>query len=184
MFIGKNSFEAASFILIVQHNDRNHAQGLFARMALRHFALQILQKTIREMIQRTLAPGIFLVPRAAVRTDEFHRVLLRIAVQSGPAGAAHTYGFGITPVHGGQPPRDPRPLGIRCTSLTFGYGSCNIFITMRLLTLSGAKRRPCEAAKAVLDGSTGNLCQRLVSNRVRTRATSHPCEGGGGLLEI
>jgi len=50
LFIGKNSFEAASFILIVQHHDRNHAQGLLAGMALRHFALQILQKTIREMI--------------------------------------------------------------------------------------------------------------------------------------
>ena len=70
-------------------------------MALRHFALQVLQETIREMIERTLAPGIFLVPRAAVRTDKLHRVLLRIAVQSGPAGAAHTHSFQITPVHGG-----------------------------------------------------------------------------------
>src|SRR5882757_9611542 len=99
LFIGKNSFEAASFILIVQHHDGNHAQVLFAGMALRHFALQVLQETIREMIERTLAPGIFLVPRAAVRTDELYRVLLRIAVQSGPAGAAHTHSFQITPVH-------------------------------------------------------------------------------------
>src|SRR5713101_10159127 len=93
VIVGKNGFEAASFILIVQHHDRNNAQVLFAGMALRDFALQILQETIREMIERTLAPGIFLVPRAAVWTDEFHRVLLRIAVQSGPAGAAHTYCF-------------------------------------------------------------------------------------------
>jgi hypothetical protein len=80
MLIGKNSFKAASFILIVQHHDGNNAQVLLAGMALRHFALQVLQKTVRETIQRTFAPGIFLVPRAAVRTDEFHCVLLRIAV--------------------------------------------------------------------------------------------------------
>jgi len=105
LIIGKNSFKAASFILIVQHHDRNHAQVLFARMALRHFSLQILQKTIRKMIERALAPGILFVPRAAVRTDEFHRVLLRIAVQSSPAGAAHTYSFEIVPVHRGFPPK-------------------------------------------------------------------------------
>src|SRR5712692_2531046 len=104
LLIGKNSFEAASFILIVQHHYGNHAQVLFAGMALRDFALQVLQETIREMIQRTLAPGVLFVPRAAVRTDEFHRVLLRIAVQSSPAGAAHAYGFWIVPVHRGFPP--------------------------------------------------------------------------------
>src|SRR5258708_3797797 len=102
--IGKNSFEAASFILIVQHHDGNNAQGLFAGVALRDLALPILQETIRKMIQRTLAPGILLVPRSAVRTDQFHRVLLRIAVQSSPAGAAHTYRFEILPVHRGVPP--------------------------------------------------------------------------------
>jgi len=74
-------------------------------MALRYFALQILQKTICEMIQRTLAPGIFLIPRAAVRTGEFHCVLLRIAVQSGPARAAHAYYFYIAPVHRVNPPK-------------------------------------------------------------------------------
>jgi len=42
MLIGKNSFEAASFILIVQHHDGNNAQVLLAGMTLRHFALQVL----------------------------------------------------------------------------------------------------------------------------------------------
>ena len=42
MLIGKNSFEASSFILIVQHHDGNNAQVLLAGMALRHFALQVL----------------------------------------------------------------------------------------------------------------------------------------------
>src|SRR5216684_985794 len=104
VFVGKNGFEAASFILIVQHDNGNNAQILLAGVALRHFSLQVLQKAIRKMIKRTLAPGIFLVPRAAVRTDELHRVLLRIAVQSSPAGAAHTYSFEIVPAHGGNPP--------------------------------------------------------------------------------
>src|SRR6267143_3975889 len=75
VLIGKNSFESASLILIVQHHDGNDAQILLAGMALRDFALQVLQKTICEMIQRTLPPGVLFVPRAAVRTDEFHRVL-------------------------------------------------------------------------------------------------------------
>src|ERR1700732_4485382 len=61
--------------------------------------LQILQKSIREVILRTLAPGVLLALRPAVRTGVFHRILLRIAVQSGPARAAYTYCL-ITPVHG------------------------------------------------------------------------------------
>jgi hypothetical protein len=105
MFVGEDGFKAPCFILIVQHHDGNYSQRLLAGMALRDFSLQILQEAIREMVKRSLAPGIFLVSRAAVRTDEFHRVLLRIAVQSGPAGAAHTYGFQITPVHWGRPPQ-------------------------------------------------------------------------------
>src|ERR1700676_1090660 len=67
---------------------------------MRRLALQILQKTIREVILRSLAPGVLLALRAAVRTGVFHRILLRIAVQSGPARAAYTYCFYITPVHG------------------------------------------------------------------------------------
>src|ERR1700674_2495516 len=66
---------------------------------MRRLTLQILQKSIREVILRTLAPGVLLALRAAVRTGVFHRILLRIAVQSGPARAAYTYCF-ITLVHG------------------------------------------------------------------------------------
>src|ERR1700682_3355208 len=66
---------------------------------MRRLTLQILQKSIREVILRTLAPGVLLAVRAAVRTGVFHRILLRIAVQSGPARAAYSYCF-ITPVHG------------------------------------------------------------------------------------
>jgi hypothetical protein len=99
LVLGKNGFESPRFILIVQHHDWHNSQPLFAGMALRHFALQILQKAIRKMILRALAPGIFLVPRTAVGTDEFHRVLPRIAVQCSPARTAHTYRDNITPIH-------------------------------------------------------------------------------------
>ncbi len=71
LLVGKNGFKAASFILIVQHDNGDDAQVLLAGMALRHFSLQVLQKAVRKMIKRTLAPGIFLVPRAAVRTEGY-----------------------------------------------------------------------------------------------------------------
>src|SRR5260370_38459654 len=77
VFIGKNSFKAACFILVVQHHDRNDAQVLLAGMALRHFALHVLQEAIREMIQPTPAPGILLVSAAAVRPDELNASVLR-----------------------------------------------------------------------------------------------------------
>src|SRR6266550_8435380 len=53
-----------------------------------------------------------------------------------------------------------------------------------LINNSGTNGRPSPAAKTVLAGFPGNLCLRPVSNAVRTRATSHPCERGAGLLEI
>src|SRR5450755_4203701 len=52
------------------------------------------------MILRSLAPGVLLASHTAVRAGIFHRVALRIAVQSGPACSAHTHYFHITPVHG------------------------------------------------------------------------------------
>jgi hypothetical protein len=72
---------------------------LAASTAIRYLTLQILQKTIREMILRPLATGILLAPFAAVRTDELDPVLLRIAVQSRPTGAAHADNFRVLPFH-------------------------------------------------------------------------------------
>ena len=97
--IREHRCKAPLFSLIVQEYNGHHADGLFARVTLRHFALQVLQKTIGEMIERTLAAGVFLIARAAVRTNEFHLVLLRIAVQSGPTGAAYANDFDNSPVH-------------------------------------------------------------------------------------
>src|SRR5260370_25947159 len=100
MLIGKNCLDPPRLILIVQHDNRNNTKRLLACVAHRHFALQILQEAIRKMIQSALAPGVLLVPRAAVGTNEFNLVLLRIAVQSSPPRAAHTDSFRVSPVHG------------------------------------------------------------------------------------
>src|SRR5690242_6550719 len=105
VLVRKNRREPSRLFLIVHHHDGNHTQRLFAGMADGHFALQVLQEAVREMIQSTLAPGVLPVPRAAVGTDEFHLVLLRIAVQGRPPGAANTNRLRILPVHGSQPPR-------------------------------------------------------------------------------
>jgi hypothetical protein len=72
-------------------------------MALRHFALQVLQKTVGEAVKSALAAGIFLVALAAVGTHELDFVQLRIAVQSSPTGAAHPDGLGIMPFHMDKP---------------------------------------------------------------------------------
>src|SRR5579859_2949931 len=79
-FIGKNSFKAPLFVLVMQQNDGNHAQRSLARVVLRYFTLQILQEAVCEPIQRPFAPGILFVSRPAVRTDKLNLVPLRIAV--------------------------------------------------------------------------------------------------------
>src|SRR5262249_47022599 len=98
-FVGKNCGEAACFVPIVQHHDGDDAQIFLTRMALRDFALQVLQKTVGKTIEGALAASIFLVVLAAVGTDELDLVLLRIAVQSSPTGSAHPDRLGIVPFH-------------------------------------------------------------------------------------
>src|SRR5579863_10425355 len=98
--VGENGLEATRLVLIVQHYDGDHAQGLPAGAAVGDFALQVLQKAIGKMILGALAAGILLAALAAVGTDKLHSVLLRIAVQSRPASAAHAYSFDIAPFHG------------------------------------------------------------------------------------
>jgi hypothetical protein len=95
----EDRFESPGFVLIVQHYYWHHAQGLSASAAIRYLTLQVLQKTIREMILRPLATGILLAPFAAVRTDKLDPVLLRIAVQSRPTGAAYADSFRVLPFH-------------------------------------------------------------------------------------
>jgi hypothetical protein len=73
---------------------------LAASAAIRYFALQVLQKTICEMILRPLTTGILLSPFPAVGTDVLDPVLLGIAVQSRPTGAAYADNFRVLPFHG------------------------------------------------------------------------------------
>ena len=89
----------ALFVLIVQQHDGYNAQLFFAGVAHGHFALQVLKKAVGKTIKSSLAPRVLLVASAAVGTDEFDGVLLRIAVQSRPTGAAHAYRFHVSPVH-------------------------------------------------------------------------------------
>jgi hypothetical protein len=49
-FVRENRFKSSLFVLVVQKHYRNHAQRSFAGMALRYFALQILQKAVRKVI--------------------------------------------------------------------------------------------------------------------------------------
>src|ERR1043166_4984297 len=98
--IRKYRLKSPRFILIMQHHNGYHAHRLPARPAVGNLALQVLQKPIRKMILRALTPGIFLASRAAVRTDVLDLVLLLIAVQSRPAGAAHAQHLRVSPFHG------------------------------------------------------------------------------------
>jgi len=101
--IREHRFKAASLALVMQEDNRDHTNLLLARMTLSYLALQILQKTIGEMIERAFTAGILLVARAAVGTNEFHLVLLRIAVQSGPTRAAHANCLYNSALHGCTP---------------------------------------------------------------------------------
>jgi len=105
----KNSFEAASFILIVQHHVEEQRASLFAGMALRHFARKVLQETIRENDRAHARSRHFLVPAPEVRTRVNLRVLLRISVKSGPAGAGAHHTVARLRGHGFWTSLDPRP---------------------------------------------------------------------------
>jgi hypothetical protein len=99
-FVGEDGLEATGFVLVVQHYYWHYAQGLIACAAVGDFALQVLQETVGEMILRPLAASILLSPLAAVGTDILDPVLLRIAVQSRPTGAADADNFRVSPFHG------------------------------------------------------------------------------------
>jgi hypothetical protein len=105
MLYFEDGFEPPLLILVMKHHDGDDAKLLLASMALSDFTLQILQKAVSETIEGAFAAGILFVARAAVGTSEFHGILLRIAVQGSPPGAAHSNYFDIVPVHGDKPPR-------------------------------------------------------------------------------
>jgi hypothetical protein len=60
---------------------------------------------------------------------------------------------------------------------------CNLFIPHSLFKIAGTGHRfPAQRDRP--QQGAGNLYSPLVSKAGRTRATSHPCERGAGLLEI
>src|SRR5207245_10362240 len=77
---------------------------------------------------------------------------------------------------------DPRPQTIRCARLSLGYGFCNLFIKSHLQLIPKNESRILTTRTTLLE-SHENLSLRPVSNAVRTRATSHPCERGPCFLE-
>jgi hypothetical protein len=76
----ENRRKSFNLILIVQHHYRYYSHRLLAEVALHSFTLQVLQKSIRKSILGPFAPRFLLPLRAAMRTEVFHYVLLRIAV--------------------------------------------------------------------------------------------------------
>src|SRR5271166_6187134 len=155
----------------MQHHNRRHAQPLLARPALRRFALQILQESVRKMIEGTLAPGLFLSLRSAVRTKVFHRVLLRIAVQCSPTRAAYAYRFHILPFHGVDLLRststmDTMSCGV--ISLQTSYIIYYLYLTKALKPLDSFRNA------SVLHGCAANrqVNQQLAAQR--KRVSTHP----------
>src|SRR5712692_618625 len=96
---GENGLEASLLVLVVQHHHRHDAQRVAARSAGRRLALKILQEAISKMVLRASAPGRLGAPLTAVRTGELHHVLLRVAVEGGPAGVTYSHGFNGLSVH-------------------------------------------------------------------------------------
>ena len=77
--VRKYAFEPALFVLVVQQDHGSNPQRMAARVASRHFPLQVLQETIGEMILVGGASRRFYTALTAVRTSVFQSVLLRIA---------------------------------------------------------------------------------------------------------
>jgi hypothetical protein len=97
--ISEHSFKPLLLVLIVQHDDWNHAHRALAVPADGHFALQILQEAVREAVQRPLAPCVLCSHRPAMRAGEFNDIFLWIAVQRGPPGVANSERLSRLTVH-------------------------------------------------------------------------------------
>src|SRR5712691_6816753 len=72
---------------------------------------------------------------------------------------------------------------MRCIRHPLGYAFCNIYITNHLYVDLDSGMRSMRRPRRVQPLLPGNLPARPVSNAVRTRATSHPCERGADFLE-
>ena len=91
--VRKHAFEAALFVLVMQHHYRDDPQRMAARAAGSHLALQILQKPVSEVILIVRAPCRLHARLPTIGTIVFERVFLRITAQSGPAGVSNANSF-------------------------------------------------------------------------------------------
>src|SRR5271166_4550080 len=98
-FFRKHRLEPLHFIPIMQKHNGHDSHRLFAEMALHAFSLKVLQEPVCKPVLGPLAPCFLLAFRAAMRTLKFHRVRLRIALQSRPARAAYPDNFRNLPIH-------------------------------------------------------------------------------------
>jgi hypothetical protein len=76
--VGKDRFESPLLILIVEHYDGSDPQGMPAGTARRHFSLQILQKSVGEVILIVRSPRCFHSRFPAIGTVVLHIIFLRI----------------------------------------------------------------------------------------------------------
>jgi hypothetical protein len=93
------SFKAPLLILIVKHDHGHDPQRVLARAAGGHLTLQVLQEAVSEVVLRAGATSGLGAPLAAVWAEELYHVFLRVAVERGPAGVAHSHRFLIMSVH-------------------------------------------------------------------------------------
>ena len=91
--LGKNTFEPALFILIVQQDHGSNSQRMPAGPASRHFPLQILEETVGEVVLIGSAPRRLNPLLSAVRALVFQSVLLRIAAERRPACISNSNSF-------------------------------------------------------------------------------------------
>lgn len=87
----EHGVKAPLFPLVVQQHYRRKMQRLPAVAAHAHLTLKILHEPVGEVICRTWPASSFCSVRPAVRTREFDEILLRIAVQRGPACVSDSY---------------------------------------------------------------------------------------------
>src|SRR5208282_4477509 len=98
----KHGFKPLLLVLVVHEHNRSEVQRATAAPARRHLAVQVLYEPVGKAILTARAARLLAALGPAMRAGVDHRVLLRIAVQGGPAGVAHTHGFGRTDGHGGK----------------------------------------------------------------------------------
>src|SRR5271170_4947024 len=96
----KHRFKPLLLVLVVHEHDGRQVQRATAAPARRHLAVQVLDEPVGKVVLTAGAARLLAALGPAMGAGVDHRVLLRIAMKGGPAGVAHTHGFGRTDRHG------------------------------------------------------------------------------------